>query len=234
MADATAELIHDGLWSPARRTLTLGLVLTITLVAFEALAVSTIMPKVARDLGDVALYGWVFTAFFLGSLLGIVFVGGLIDRGGLLRPFIAGLALFSVGLIVGGLAPSMPVLVGARFLQGLGGGAIPPIAYVSIGRALPETLRPRMFATLSPAWVLPGVIGPALSGTVADQVGWRAVFLGLLPLIVLAGVMTLPAMAASVPAAEATPGDAVTAPRRRLPAAVLVPPGGGPPRARAG
>ncbi|TMC61445.1 MAG: MFS transporter [Chloroflexi bacterium] len=242
MADATIEppgatgtdpagtalhLTQDGLWSPARRTLTLGLVLTITLVAFEALAVSTIMPKVAKDLGDIALYGWVFTAFFLGSLLGIVFVGGLIDRGGLVRPFVAGLALFSVGLVVGGLAPSMPVLVAARFLQGLGGGAIPPIAYVSIGRAMPEVLRPRMFATLSTAWVLPGVIGPALSGIVADNVGWRAVFLGLLPLILLAGAMTLPAMAASIPAADSGPGNALAATRKRFPAAILVAAGAG-------
>jgi MFS family permease len=235
MADVTLEEPHpaaaaqlaDGLWSPARRALTLGLVLTITLVAFEALAVSTIMPNVARELGDIALYGWVFTAFFLGSLLGIVLVGGLIDRGGLVRPFVAGLALFSVGLVIGGLAPSMPVLVGARFLQGLGGGAIPPIAYVSIGRALPESLRPRMFATLSTAWVLPGVIGPALSGIVADNVGWRAVFLGLLPLILLAGAMTLPAMKASVPAADHGPGDALAAARRRFPRAILVASGAG-------
>jgi MFS family permease len=226
-AVASAELTHDGLWSPSRRTLTLGLVLTITLVAFEALAVSTIMPNVARELGDVALYGWVFTAFFLGSLLGIVFVGGLIDRGGLVRPFIAGLALFSIGLVIGGLAISMPVLVAARFLQGLGGGAIPPIAYVSIGRALPESLRPRMFATMSTAWVLPGVIGPALSGIVADNVGWRAVFLGLLPLILLAGAMTLPAMAASIPAADHGPGNAVEATRKRFPAAILVAAGAG-------
>jgi MFS family permease len=226
-ATTTAAELTDGLWSPSRRTLTLGLVLTITLVAFEALAVSTIMPNVAKELGDVALYGWVFTAFFLGSLLGIVFVGGLIDRGGLVRPFIAGLALFSVGLVVGGLAPSMPVLVAARFLQGLGGGAIPPIAYVSIGRALPEGLRPRMFATMSTAWVLPGVIGPALSGIVADNVGWRAVFLGLLPLILLAGAMTLPAMAASIPAADHGPGNALAATRKRFPAAILVAAGAG-------
>src|SRR6266540_299018 len=160
----------DGLWSPRRRALTMGLVLTITLVAFEALAVATIMPIVARDLGAIGspLYGWVFSAFFLGSLLGIVLVGGIIDRGGLVRPFVGGLALFSVGLIVGGLTPSMTVLVGARFLQGLGAGAIPPIAYVAIGRALPEELRARMFATLSTAWVLPGVIGPAISGLVAE------------------------------------------------------------------
>src|SRR4051794_9373096 len=140
MADVTLEPQHastaagaiDGLWSPTRRTLTLGLVLTITLVAFEALAVSTIMPKVAKELGDVALYGGVFTAFFLGSLLGIVFVGGLIDRGGLVRPFIAGLALFSVGLVIGGFPPSLPLLVAARFPPGPGGGPVSPIALAGI------------------------------------------------------------------------------------------------------
>ena len=82
----------------------------------------------------------------------------------------------------------MPVLVAARFIQGLGAGAIPPIAYVAIGRSLPERLRPRMFATLSTAWVLPGVIGPAIAGVVGETFGWRCVFLGLLPLIVVAGV----------------------------------------------
>ena len=89
MSDALtteAALAHAGLWSPGRRALTLGLVLTITLVAFEALAVGTIMPKVARELGDLQLYGWVFTSFLLASLLGIVLVGGLIDRRGLVAP----------------------------------------------------------------------------------------------------------------------------------------------------
>ena len=71
---------------PGRRNLTAGLVLTITLVAFEALAVSTIMPIVAEELGNLELYGWVFTAFMLGSLIGIVVVGGIIDRRGLGGP----------------------------------------------------------------------------------------------------------------------------------------------------
>ena len=73
--------MSDGLWSPARRTLTGGLVLTITLVAFEALAISTVLPVVAKELGGLDLYGWVFSAFLLGNLVGIVAVGGLIDRG---------------------------------------------------------------------------------------------------------------------------------------------------------
>jgi MFS family permease len=219
----------DGLWSPRRRALTVGLVLTITLVAFEALAVSTVMPIVAKELGGMQLYGWVFTSFFLGSLIGIAVVGGLIDRGGLGRPFAVGLGLFAIGLLVGGLAPTMEVLVGARFIQGLGAGTIPPIAYVAIGRSLPERLRPRMFATLSTAWVLPGVIGPAVAGIVGETVGWRYVFLGLLPLIATAGLLTIRALVA-VPAndaAEAAEAAAATAERRRLPNALLVAAGAG-------
>jgi MFS family permease len=215
-----------GLWSAQHRTLTIGLVLTITLVAFEALAVATIMPVVARDLGDSDLYGWVFTAAVLGSLIGIVVVGGVIDRTGLVRPFLGGLGLFSVGLVIGGLAPSMEVLVLGRALQGLGGGAIPPVAYVAIARALPEDLRARMFATLSTAWVLPGVIGPAISGIVAQTVGWRFVFVGLLPLIAVAAAMTLPAVARSRPPSAGLSSEAGVPARiplgRRLPFALLV------------
>src|SRR6186713_2165502 len=188
--DQHAEAQPDSLWRPDRRALTLGLVLTITLVGFESLAISTVMPIVSDELGGIELYGWVFSAFFLGSLIGIVVVGGAIDRGGLAVPYGVGLALFAIGLLVGGLAPSMLILVVARFVQGLGAGTLQPIAYVAIGRTLPEHLRPRMFATLSTAWVLPGVIGPAIAGTVGDTVGWRYVFLGLLPLIALAGALT--------------------------------------------
>jgi MFS family permease len=191
-----------GLFSPGRRALTSGLVMTITLVAFEALAVAQVMPQVAAELGDLHLYGWVFSAFLLASMLGIVVAGGLIDRGGLIRPMAAGLGLFSIGLVIGGLAPSMGVLVVGRALQGFGAGAIPPIAYVAIGRAMPDALRPKMFAVLSTAWVLPGVIGPALAGAVAQATSWRVVFLGLLPLIALAAAIILPALR-TVPARPA-------------------------------
>ena len=214
-----------GLWSARRRALTVGLVLTVTLVAFEALAVSTIMPLVKDELGRLELYGWVFTAFMLGSLIGIVVVGGLIDRRGLGVPFAAGIALFVIGLIVGGLAPSMEVLVAARFVQGLGAGTVPPIAYVAIGRSLPERLRPQMFATLSTAWVLPGVLGPAIAGIVGETIGWRFVFLGLLPLIGVSAAIAYPQVRRVVadPAAAGTAGTL----RQRLPLALVVAAGTG-------
>ena len=185
-----------GLWSPARRQLTVGLVLTITLVAFEALAVATVMPDVKDDLGGLALYGWVFSGFFLASLLGIVVAGQWADERGLALPFTAGLVLFGVGLVVGGAAGSMPVLVAGRLAQGFGAGAIPATAYAAIGRGYPTSLRPRMFATMSTAWVIPGLVGPAVATLVEHAWTWRVVFLGLLPFVAVAVVMTVPALRA--------------------------------------
>ena len=198
------------MWAPHRRRLTLGLVLTITLVAFESLAISTVLPVVSDDLDGLGLYGWVFSGFFLGGLLGIVTAGRLADRLGTARPFTLGLLLFAGGLVLGGLAPSMGVLVAARVAQGIGAGAIPAVAYTSVGRAYPPALRPRVFAVFSSAWVIPGLLGPAASSGIAHAFGWRAVLLALLPLVALAAVITVPALVRSVGAPEPSEGAGPT------------------------
>src|SRR6202043_2136673 len=108
------------LWAPERRPLTTGLVLTTTLIAVEALAVITIMPQGERDLGGLDLYGWVFSAFMLGSLLGPVAAGREADRSGPARPYAAGLVLFAAGLAIGGSGPPMPGLGLRGVLQGHG------------------------------------------------------------------------------------------------------------------
>jgi hypothetical protein len=184
----------DGVWAPQRRRLTVGLVMTITLVAFESLAVATVMPTVEDDLGGRALYGWVFSGFFLASLAGIVLTGILTDRRGPMLPFAAGLALFSLGLVVAGLAPSMPVLVLARLAQGFGAGAVPSSAYASVARGYPPALRPRVFAIFSTAWVIPGITGPTIATFVEEASSWHWVFIGLLPLVAVAALIAVPAL----------------------------------------
>jgi MFS family permease len=196
----------DGIWAPSRRPLTAGLVLAVTFVAFEALAVATILPVVGHDLGDLRLYGWVFSAFSLASLIGIVVAGTLADRVPLGRPMLAGIALFSLGLVIGGTAPDMAVLVVGRAVQGLGAGVVPAVAYVAIARCYPDQARPRMFAVLSTAWVVPGLIGPGIAALVAAAVGWRWVFLGLLPLVIAAGALVVLALRKVPP--PASPGTA--------------------------
>src|SRR2546430_11727797 len=98
-----------GVWSPQRRALTTGLVLTITFVASEALAVVTVMPLVARDLGGLRLYGWVFSAFMLGSVVGIVAAGREADRRGPAIPFVARPVVFRSGPAGPRPAPSVGV-----------------------------------------------------------------------------------------------------------------------------
>jgi MFS family permease len=196
----------DGLWAAHRRPLTLGLVLTITFIASEALAVITVMPVVAHDLGGLDLYGWVFSAFMLGSVVGIVLAGRETDRRGPALPYIAGVVFFGAGLLVAGLAPSMPVLVGGRALQGLGAGAVPAVAYVAINRSLPDRLRPRMMAMMSTAWVAPGIAGPAASAAVAHLFGWRWVFLGLVPVVAATGSLAIPSLIRMGPAPERAAG----------------------------
>ena len=205
------------MWAPERRTLTVGLVATITLVAFESISVATAMPEVSRDLGGVSLYGWVFSAYMLGNLVGIVVAGRRADAVGPAPPYAAGLTLFAIGLLIAGFAPSMEVLVFGRLVQGLGAGAVPATAYVTIGRAFPEALRPRMMAVLSTSWVVPSIAGPAVAGVIAETVGWRWVFLGLLPLVAVSGVIAVRALKPLGAPPDAKPVD-----RRRIVDAIRV------------
>jgi MFS family permease len=176
------------------RLLLVGIVCLITLVAVEAMAISTVMPVVEAELGDLWLYGWVFSGFYLGNLVGVVVGGRAVDRVPPVGPMAVGVAVFLAGLIVGGLAPAMWVLVAGRVLQGIGAGVVPAVAYVCVGRGFPSELRPRVFAVMSTAWVVPSLVSPLLASFVADRVGWRWVFLGLVPVTVVVAALAVPAL----------------------------------------
>ena len=183
-----------GIWEPRHRRLSAGLTLVVAATAFEALAVATVLPATVADLGGIELYGWTFSAFMLANLVGITVGGDAADRRGLGAPFVAGVSFFVIGLVVSGCAPSMRVIVGGRTLQGFGAGLLSSVAYAAIARGYAAEAQPKMLATLASAWVVPGLIGPALAGTIADHVGWRWVFLALVPLPPLAGSLALPAL----------------------------------------
>jgi MFS family permease len=186
--------ISEGAWSVPYRRLTLGLVLIMLGPAFETLSVATILPKIVTSLGGLSFYGWSFSAYMLATLVGLILAGDEADQRGPAIPFIFGVVLFATGLALAGVAPSMLIFVISRGIQGFGAGIIASIVYVCVGRGYPEQLKPRMVAVLSSAWVVPGLIGPALAGLVADFVGWRWVFLGLVPILPLATGLVFPAL----------------------------------------
>ena len=160
--------------------------------AFEALAVATVLPVAQEDLGGLGLYGLVFVSYMLTSLIGIWLAGRESDRRGPALPMAVGLAIFAAGLTIGGAANEMSVLIVGRAVQGFGAGFLITVAYVAIGRGYDETMRPRMFAVMSSAWVIPGLIGPSIAGAVAENLSWRLVFFGVLPFVVLGAATTLP------------------------------------------
>ena len=192
-----------GLWAPSRRPLTGGLVLAVTLVAFEALAVGAALPLVQDDLGGLGLYGWVFSAFQLGNLVGIVLAGRAADARGARAPLAAGLALFAVGLVAGGMAPTMLVLVAARFVQGLGGGAIQALAFAILGDILPPRERGRYIGYFTLAFVGAALLGPLIGGVIIDHWSWPWIFFINIPLAGLASVVSYRALSLPFPRRKA-------------------------------
>ncbi len=184
-ADRPATLFAAG-----GRRLLWGIVAVILLIAFEAMAVATAMPRAVGELHGLAFYAWAFSGYVVASLFAMVVAGELCDEQGPRLPLLGGVALFTIGLVMAGTAVDMGVFVAARALQGLGGGAVIVAIYVVVARAYDESVRPRVFAVMSSAWVLPSIIGPAVAGFVADRFSWRWVFLAV-PVLVVPAVAVM-------------------------------------------
>ncbi|QTT74023.1 MFS transporter [Streptomyces mobaraensis NBRC 13819 = DSM 40847] len=176
------------------RGLTFGIISVVSLIAFEASAVSTAMPIAARALDGIGLYAFAFSAYFTASLFSMALSGEWSDRSGPLGPLFTGIAAFGAGLVLAGCSQDMWMFVGSRFVQGLGGGMVLVSLYVVVGRAYPERLRAKILAAFSAAWVVPVLVGPVVAGSVAERLSWRWVFLAIPVLVLLPLLIMLPAL----------------------------------------
>jgi MFS family permease len=162
--------------SPAYRLVTIALVLQTTMIAFEAMAVTTAMPSAAQELGSVGSYGLAFSFMMTAMLLGIVLAGIWTDRSGPLPGLYAGLVLFAAGAVLCAIAPTWLSLLAGRVVAGLGAGLVIVAEFVAIGRVYPAELRPRVFTWISAAWVVPSVVGAPVAGWITSTWSWRGVF----------------------------------------------------------
>src|SRR5256885_9633560 len=129
----SAELV-----SPQRRNFVfLAVLLGMLLAALDQTIVATALPTVVADLGGAGHQSWVVTSYLLASTVVTAIVGKLGDLLGRKTVFIAAVLFFMVGSVLCGLAGSLPVLVAARALQGIGGGAIMVTATAVIGEGIP-------------------------------------------------------------------------------------------------
>jgi MFS family permease len=197
------------LFDPRHRAVTIGMVALVCMTAFEVLAVTTAMPAVAASLDGLHLYALAFGAPVASGIVGMVATGRWSDRFGPAAPLRAGVATFVTGLLLAGLAPSMIVVVAGRVVQGLGSGAISVALYVVVAQVYPDTLRPKVFAAFAGAWVVPAIVGPALTGLAVERIGWRSVFLAVPVLTLLAARLVAPALADTVAPPATVDGAAV-------------------------
>ncbi|MHA6620023.1 MFS transporter [Pseudonocardia sp. DLS-67] len=195
MTEAPAPTaVREELFGPSRRATTIGIVLLISLIAFEAMGVNTAMPALVADLGGVELYAWPFVTFMAASVFATVLGGRWCDRAGPRVPLVVSPLLFGAGLLVAGTATTMAQLLVGRVLQGAGAGMTSVAIFVLIAAVYAERARPAVFGLVSSAWVLPALLGPPVSGVVTQTLSWHWVFLGLVPLVIVATALVVPAV----------------------------------------
>lgn len=182
-----------------QRALAVGLVLSVSLVAFETTAVITALPTITEKLNGDSLYGATLAAYMLADLVALVWAGQQADRHGVRRPFLICIALFVIGLVVAASAQTMIVVLLGRLLQGAGSGGCAPLSFIAVRRAFAVERQATMYAYLSAGWVIPSLLAPVVSGVVVDQFGWRWVFIGIVPLAASVALLTARAMAHLTP-----------------------------------
>jgi EmrB/QacA subfamily drug resistance transporter len=167
----------SALISPQRRNLIfVAIVLGMLLAALDQTIVATALPTIVANLGDAGHQSWVVTSYLLASTIVTALVGKLGDLFGRKRVFQGGVLFFVVGSVLCGLAQSMAWLVGARALQGIGGGAITVTASALIGEVVPLRERGRYQGILGAVFGVTTVIGPLLGGYFTDYLTWRWAF----------------------------------------------------------
>jgi EmrB/QacA subfamily drug resistance transporter len=176
------------------RTIVISLMLTMFLAALDQTIVATALPTIGRQFHDVTNLSWVITAYLLASTAVAPVFGTLSDIYGRRAMIITALSLFIVGSILCAVAPSMPVLILARGLQGLGGGGIMPVVQTVISDVVSPRERGQYQAYFSSVWMAGGIAGPVVGGVFAEHLHWSMIFWINLPLALAALALLLPKM----------------------------------------
>jgi EmrB/QacA subfamily drug resistance transporter len=176
--------------SPRRRwAVTAGVMTGMLLAALEGTVVGTAMPTIVAALGGLAHYSWVVSAYLLTSTVTVPLWGKLSDLFGRRPIFQIGTAVFLIGSLACGASQSMTQLILARALQGIGAGALVPLAMTIIGDIFTLEERAKMQGLFSGVWGVSSVVGPLLGGFITDQLSWRWVFYVNLPVGIAAAAI---------------------------------------------
>ncbi|MGF4044802.1 MFS transporter [Paenarthrobacter nitroguajacolicus] len=174
-----------------RGPILIALMLATGLVAIDATIVATAVPSIVEDIGGFASFPWLFSAYLLAQAVSVPVYAKLSDVVGRKPIILGGIGLFLLGSILCGLAWSMPALIAFRVLQGLGAGAVQPVAITIAGDIYTLAERAKVQGYLASVWAVSSVVGPTLGGVFASLGIWRWIFLINIPLCLIAAWMLL-------------------------------------------
>lgn len=172
-----------------RRAATVAILLALIVAAFEGTVVTTAMPTIAPALHGESLYAWVFAAYLMASTVGVLVFGKIADARGRRPVFLVGMATFIAGTVACGCATTMPQLVAFRVVQGLGAGALQPVAMTISADLYSLRERARIQAAFTTVWGLANLLGPLVGGAIVLHLSWRWIFLVNVPVGIAAAVV---------------------------------------------
>ncbi len=172
--------------------ITAAMMLSLFIASIESTVVSTAMPTIVTQLGGLAIYAWVFSAYMLASTTTVPIYGRLSDIYGRRPIYLIAMAIFLIGSALCGQAQTMPQLIIFRAIQGLGAGGLQPLAFTIIGDIFTFEQRARIQGLFSSVWGISSIVGPLIGGFLVDQVSWHWVFyLNIVPGLLAAALMIL-------------------------------------------
>jgi EmrB/QacA subfamily drug resistance transporter len=159
----------------------LGVMLSLFLASMESTVVSTAMPTIVSQLGELERYSWVFSAYLLASTTMVPIFGKLSDQFGRRPIYASAMALFLTGSLLCGRAETMSQLIAFRVVQGLGAGGVLSLAFTIVGALFDYERRAKMQGFFASVWGFSSIVGPLIGGFLVDKVSWRWIFYINLP-----------------------------------------------------
>jgi EmrB/QacA subfamily drug resistance transporter len=176
-----------------------GLSIALLLASVDQTIVSTVLPDIVADIGGIDQYAWTFTAYVLAATVTIPIYGKLGDAHGRRPLLLIAIGIFVVSSLACGLAQNMPELIVGRGLQGVGAGALFPLALATVGETVPIRERGRYHGLLGAGFGAGAILGPLAGGLIADNSSWRWVFLINVPLGAVAAALVLVTLPGGAP-----------------------------------
>jgi EmrB/QacA subfamily drug resistance transporter len=169
--------------------ITLGVMMSLFLASMESTIIATAMPTIVAQLGGLEAYSWVFAIYMLTSTtVGPIF-GKLSDIYGRRPIYMIAIAIFAIGSLLCGLAMTMPQLIAARAIQGVGAGGLLPLAFIIVGDIFTLEQRTKVQGLFSGVWGVSSVAGPLIGGFIVDNISWHWAFLINLPVAAVAAAL---------------------------------------------